>query len=334
MTTPAASGGAPLVSVIVPTYNRTRFLGEALGSALAQTYPNIVVTIADDASKEDVESFVKARFPDPRVRYERNPVNLGMGANTWGALAHATGKYVATVHDDDVWEPEFLASLVPPLEGDESLSVAYCDHAIIDEAGTVDVAGADANTRHWKRDQLARGVVRPLTPHLQTIPAAMGALFRRSAIDWQDFPAEVGTYYDLWLAYLAARTGAGGWYEPRRLTRYRIHGQSETKSWQSPAGRLRALRQSEFVLRRQMADPGMSAMRASLESEYVRVVLSLASVFVETGEPAEARALLRRASGVVGRPELKLALVGAHLPDPLLVPLVSGLRRLQRSLSS
>jgi GT2 family glycosyltransferase len=335
VTTPTASGGgAPLVSVVVPTYNRTRFLGEAVGSALAQTYPNIAVTIADDASQEDVASFVKARFPDPRVRYERNPVNLGMGANTWSALARATGKYVATVHDDDVWEPDFLASLVPALESDETLSVAYCDHAIIDEAGTLDAASAEGNTRRWKRDQLSRGVVRPLTPHLQSIPAAMGAVFRRSAIDWQDFPAEVGTYYDLWLAYLAARTGAGGWYEPRRLTRYRIHGQSETKSWQSPAGRLRALRQSEFVLRRQLGDPAMSAMHGSLESEYVRKVLSLASVLVETGEPAEARALLRRSSGVVGRPELKLALVGARLPDPVLVPLVSGLRRLQRSLGS
>jgi GT2 family glycosyltransferase len=334
VTTPTASGGgAPLVSVVVPTYNRTRFLGEAVGSALAQTYPNIAITIADDASQEDVESFVKAHFLDPRVRYERNPVNLGMGANTWGALARATGKYVATVHDDDVWEPDFLATLIPPLESDESLSVAYCDHAIIDEAGTLDAAIADDNTRLWKRDQLSRGVVRPLTPHLQTIPSAMGAVFRKSAIDWQDFPAEVGTHYDSWLGYLAARTG-GGWYEPRRLTRYRIHGQSETNSWQSPAGRLRALRQSEFVLRRQLADPAMSAMRGSLESEYVRKVLSFASVLVETGEPAEARALLRRSSGVVGRPELKLALVGARLPDPLLVPLVAGLRRLQRSLGS
>jgi hypothetical protein len=332
VTAPAANGGAPLVSVVVPTFNRTRFLGEAVESALAQTYPNIAVTIADDASREDVESFVKARFPDPRVRYERNPVNLGMGPNSWGALSRAPGKYVATVHDDDAWEPDFLASLVPALEADETLSVAYCDHAIIDEHGVVDVAAADANTRKWKRDQLPRGVVRPLIPRWKTIPAAMAAVFRKSAIEWKDFPAEVGTHYDLWLAYLSARTGAGGWYEPRRLTRYRIHGQSETGAWQSPAGRVRALGQSEFILRRQIADPAMSALQATLEADYVRVVISLASALVETGRPAEARALLRRANDLLGRPELKLALLGVQLPDPLLVPLISGLRRLQRSL--
>jgi glycosyltransferase involved in cell wall biosynthesis len=333
VTTPAAGGGAALVSVVVPTFNRTRFLGEAVQSALAQTYPHIAVTIADDASQEDVESFVKARFPDPRVRYERNPVNLGMALNTWGALMRAPGKYVATVHDDDVWEPDFLASLVPPLEADETLSVAYCDHSIIDEAGTLDQANADLNTRKWGRDKLPRGVIRPIRPKWRTIPAAMGALFRKSAIDWQDFPTEVGTHYDAWLAYLSARTGAGGWYEPRRLTRYRFHKQSETYFIERTAqGRLRGLRQAEFILRRQIADPAMSELRGPLESDYVRKVLSLASTLVEAGDPAEARALLRRANGVVGRPELKLALVGAQLPDPVLVPLISGLRRLQRSL--
>ena len=333
MTTLAANAdGAPIVCIVVPTFNRTRFLEEAVASALAQTYSNITVAICDDASQEDVASFVKSRFPDPRVHYERNSVNLGMGPNTWNALARASGKYVATVHDDDVWEPEFLASLVPALENDETLSVAFCDPTIIDEAGKVDNAGADTISRRWKRDQLSRGVVRPLAPHFKTIPAAMGAVFRKSAVDWSDFPAEVGTHYDLWLAYLAARTGGAGWYDPRRLTRYRIHDRSETSSWQTSAGRLRALRQSEFILRRQIADPAMTALRASLESEYVRTVLSLALVLVEAEQSGEARVLLQRADLLLGRPELKLALLAARLPDPLLVPLISGLRRLQRSL--
>ena len=95
-------------------------------------------------------------------------------------------------------------ALHPALEADDALTLAYCDHTIIDGAGAVDQAAADANTRHWKRDLLARGVVRPLLPHLKTIPAAMAALFRKSAVDWSDFPPEVGTHYDYWLAYLAS----------------------------------------------------------------------------------------------------------------------------------
>jgi glycosyltransferase involved in cell wall biosynthesis len=319
----------PLVSVIVPTFNRTRYLGEAVASALGQTYANLEVLIADDASTEDVRSFVEARFHDPRVRYDRNAVNLGMGPNTWGALARASGKYVATVHDDDVWEPDFLSTLVPVLEADDSLSVAYCDHHIIDEHGVLDPAGADLNTRLWKRDKLARGIVRPLERFLTTIPAAMAAVFRKSAIDWADFPAEVGTHYDLWLSYLAARTGHG-YYEPRRLTRYRVHQQSETAHWTSNAGKIRALRQSEFILRRQVTDPAFSASRADLRTRYVRISVALALALLEDGQTGEFRLSLRASAEFLERPELKLALAASHLPDAVLTTGVSAMRQVQR----
>jgi glycosyltransferase involved in cell wall biosynthesis len=98
---------SPLVSVVVPTFNRTRFLADALASALQQTYPAIEILVADDASTEDVQGAVVSRFSDPRIKYERNPRNLGMGLNCWTALARASGKYVATLHDDDMWEPDF-----------------------------------------------------------------------------------------------------------------------------------------------------------------------------------------------------------------------------------
>ena len=234
----------PLVSVVVPTFNRSRYLAGALRSALAQTYANIEVIVSDDASTEDVYGTTVAGFSDPRLKYVRNPVDLGMGLNIWGAMTAASGKYVATLHDDDEWEPDFLAALVPALERDGSLSVAFCDHAIIDEHGRLDEDAANLNTRRWHRDVLPAGVLHPfleLALLTRVVPAAMAALFRKSAIDWNDFPAEVGTFYDAWLTYLAARTGAGAFYDPRRLTRYRIHGQSETVSWVSSAGRLKAL---------------------------------------------------------------------------------------------
>ena len=72
----------------------------------------------------------------------------------------------------------------------------------------------------------------------RVVPAAMAALFRKAAIDWGDFPRR-SKCFDVWSTYLAARTGAGAFYDPRRLTRYRIHGQSETVSWVSSAGQLR-----------------------------------------------------------------------------------------------
>jgi glycosyltransferase involved in cell wall biosynthesis len=326
----------PLVSVVVPTFNRSRYLGGALRSALAQTYTNIEVIVSDDASTEDVYGTTVAGFSDPRIRYVRNPVNLGMGRNIWGAMTAAGGKYVATLHDDDEWEPEFLAALVPALERDGSLSVAFCDHAIIDEHGRLDEEEANRNTRRWHRDVLPAGVLHPfmeLALVTRVVPTAMAALFRKSAIDWSDFPAEVGTYYDAWLTYLAARTGAGAFYDRRRLTRYRIHGQSETDSWVSSAGRLKALTQGEFVARRCVEDPALARIRPGLVRKYRSVVLSLAVALLQEGRGDEARRLLERARPFVAAPARAVMTVLAVLPSRVQRTLVRSAMRIRAALS-
>lgn len=331
-----ASSEQPLVSVVVPTYNRTAYLEIALASAVRQTYTNIEILIADDASREDVFAAVISKFTgDPRIKYQRNPRNLGMGMNTWQALARASGKYVANLHDDDAWEPEFLAALVPPLERDDSLSVAFSDHHVVDQNGTIDPAASDAHTHTWHRDWLVPGTLRPFTEAAviwQAVPAAMAAVFRKSAIDWSDFPVEVGTYYDIWLAYQAARHGAGAFYDPRRLTRYRVHGQSETQSWTSDAGRLKANRQAEFVFRRYLEDPGLRDLRAVIEAEYVRKVISLAVALIDDGGVAEARRLLAQVDARISRPELKAMGLAARLPATLFRGLVAAARRARRLL--
>ena len=333
-----ASSEQPLVTVVVPTYNRTAYLEIALASAVRQTYTNIEILVADDASREDVFGAVISKFAgDPRIKYQRNPSNLGMGMNTWQALSRASGKYVANLHDDDAWEPEFLASLVPPLERDDSLSVAFCDHHVVDEKGTLDPVAADANARMWHRDRLARGTLRPFVEAAviwQAVPAAMAAVFRKSAIDWNDFPVEVGTYYDIWLAYQAARHGAGAFYDPRRLTRYRVHGQSETQSWTSDAGRLKAMRQAEFVFRRYLDEPEFHDLRGVIEREYVAKVISLATALIGAGDVAEARRLLSQVEGRVSSREVKAMGLIARLPPPVFRRIVAAARRVRALLAS
>jgi glycosyltransferase involved in cell wall biosynthesis len=322
----------PLVSIIIPTFNRTQYLRTALGSALAQTYRHIEVLIADDASSADVRGSIADLLPDPRVTYHRNPTNLGMGGNTWTALMRASGTYVATIHDDDAWEPDFLATLVPPLEADGTLSVAFSDHHVMDENGVLNEAAASKNSRQWRRDRLARGVVRPFAEVAilwQAVPAAMAALFRKSAIDWADFPPEVGTYYDIWLAYLASRSGAGAYYEPRRLTRYRVHAQSETLSWGSPSGRVKALRQSEFVGRRYVADPGLRDLRAELQRRYVKAVRALGLALMEQGRADEARTTLSAARALTGDGTLAVMGLCTHLPSTVQQRLGPTVRRLR-----
>jgi hypothetical protein len=251
-------------------------------------------------------------------------------------MTNAGGKYVATLHDDDEWEPGFLAALVPPLERDDTLSVAFCDHAIIDAEGRLDEAEANRNTRFWHRDVLPAGVLRPFLEHAlvtRVLPAAMAALFRKSAIDWADFPAEVGTYYDAWITYLSARTGAGAFYDPRRLTRYRIHGQSETRSWGSSAGRLKALTQAEFVARRCVEDPALARIRPGLVRQYRSAVVSLAAALAENGRADDARRLLERTRAFVDRPTRAALTLLAALPPGAQRGLVESTRRVRAALS-
>jgi glycosyltransferase involved in cell wall biosynthesis len=245
------ASAAPLVSIVIPTYNRPEFLKDALRSAIAQTYVNTEILIQDNASDFDVEALV-SDFDDPRISLRRNEQNLGMARN-WKALAlRAKGKYVAFLNDDDIWEKEFLATLVEQLERNPHLVLGFCDHWLTDAAGRIDPARTAANTRRWLRDRLAEGEHEPFTEIAlvyRSIWTASATVFRRDAIDWEEIPSEAGIAVDLYLAYLGARTGGGAWYCKRRLARYRVHERSTTASFAALKAKIECAENSIFCWR-------------------------------------------------------------------------------------
>ncbi|MEW6611887.1 MAG: glycosyltransferase family 2 protein [Pseudomonadota bacterium] len=219
----------PLVSVIIPAYNRSQYLREAIAGAVAQTYRNIEIIVSDDASPDSPEPLVRS-FNDPRIRFRRNVRNLGIGGNVTVACREAQGKYLAFLNDDDVWHPDFLEKLVPPLEANPDLVIAFSDHYLMDADGAIDFAATEQNTRRYKRDRLREGVYKPFIRMALldlTVPAAMATVYRRDAIEW-DVPPQASYNYDFYFMYLACRDGRGAYYCPERLTRYRSHGSSAT----------------------------------------------------------------------------------------------------------
>jgi glycosyltransferase involved in cell wall biosynthesis len=90
----------PKVSVIVPAYNRARFVAAAVQSALAQTLPDFELIVVDDGSDDDTAAVVEA-IRDPRIRFFRNERNLGIAATHNFALAAARGEYAAFLDSDD-----------------------------------------------------------------------------------------------------------------------------------------------------------------------------------------------------------------------------------------
>jgi hypothetical protein len=217
------AGAPPRVSVIVAAFQAQEYLRNAVASALRQTFDQFEVIISDEGVDPGVEQLA-ASFADPRVVYRRNARPLGPAGNHWAAFAEARGAYLGILNHDDLWQPDFLATLVPILDRMQGAVLAFCDHAIIDPAGNVLPECSDRVSRQWGRDRLAPGLHRPF-PELvvrQSIPLAMGSLFRRAALQPSALP-DVGPAYDLWLACALCRTGGGAYYVPDRLTSWRVH---------------------------------------------------------------------------------------------------------------
>jgi len=127
---------APLVSIIMPTFNSSATVLRALASVCAQTYERFEVIIADDASKDDTAEKVRS-FGDPRVHFlpSDDTANRGPAPTRNRALARAQGMYVAFIDSDDEWFPEKLATQVAYMESHPNCSIA------VNNAETVGLRG-------------------------------------------------------------------------------------------------------------------------------------------------------------------------------------------------
>jgi len=114
----------PLVSIIIPTYNRPDLLFNAIESVINQLYTNIEIIVVNDAG-EDVSHIIDA-FADTRVRYFTHEENQKISAARNTGLMHAKGKYIAYLDDDDIYYPNHIGTLVRFLESND-VDIAYTD---------------------------------------------------------------------------------------------------------------------------------------------------------------------------------------------------------------
>jgi glycosyltransferase involved in cell wall biosynthesis len=199
----------PLVSVVLPTYNRPSYLRLALLTVLAQTYDNLEIITQDNASSEDPSALVAA-FRDPRMQLYRSPCNVSQTENFLAGIARATGRYIAILADDDLWRPNFISVLVAAMELHPDAVVAFCDHDIIDAEGRRDVAQTKEITRRFGRHRLRPGVHQPfddIALVYRSICVVSGALIRRDVIDWHSIPRDIPLGVDTYIAYLLATSG-------------------------------------------------------------------------------------------------------------------------------
>ncbi|HIK05674.1 MAG TPA: glycosyltransferase family 2 protein [Trichormus sp. M33_DOE_039] len=269
----------PLVSVITPTYNRPDYLKAALTSAVRQSYRHIEIIVSDNCSPDNPQAIVES-FNDRRIRFSRNTTNLGMFGNTIKAFKMARGKYVASLLDDDMWEEDFLEKLVPPLEANSNLALAFCDHYIIDAKGNIDDAMTEECSQFYKRSHLLEGIYQPFY-HLglvdRSVSSATAALIRRDVIDWDEIPAEVGGSWDIYLNYLCCRSGLGAYFYPEKLTRYRVHEQTDTmlSGKRNPQAKIRKAQADMFCYEQFMADERLKEFKPYFQQQWAHINTTL-----------------------------------------------------------
>jgi glycosyltransferase involved in cell wall biosynthesis len=95
----------PLVSIILPVYNRLRYLKQAIDSVFAQTYSNWELILADDASDMATQDFLEQYISIPKVKVYFNTQNLGLFANLNRAISRSNGSYILLLCSDDFLLP-------------------------------------------------------------------------------------------------------------------------------------------------------------------------------------------------------------------------------------
>lgn len=119
-----------LVSVVIPTYYRNKWLKRAINSVNEQTYENIEIIVVDDSGEEHAKELIKGY----NVRYISHTENRGGNPARNTGIQAARGDYIQFLDDDDILYPKKVEKQVSLLESTSSVDVAYC--GIREEDGT------------------------------------------------------------------------------------------------------------------------------------------------------------------------------------------------------
>jgi glycosyltransferase involved in cell wall biosynthesis len=119
-----APNTTPMVSILIPTYNRASLLQQAIRSALSQTYDNLEIVVSDNASTDET-SAILAQQTDSRITLLRQTTNVGPIRNINACLGSAQGEFVLVLSDDDLLLPHCIARMMEQCLMHPAATVAY-----------------------------------------------------------------------------------------------------------------------------------------------------------------------------------------------------------------
>ncbi len=235
-----------LVDVGIPTHDSPRYLGEAIECVLAQTVGDLSLTISENgAGGDEIASIVRPYLDDGRVHHVVTGTDVGGARNSTRLLNAGSAPYIAILHDDDLWHPEFLARRVDFLDAHPTCGLVFSPCDFIDSTGSL-VYRFDVDLKEGiqERFEFLRKMYRR---NLICTPTALAPRWCYEAVG-AEFDQSVLFYdYEMWLR-IASR------YEVGFLTavdaEYRVHRSQTTQEIRRHWGehRLAVLARAEEVL--------------------------------------------------------------------------------------
>jgi glycosyltransferase involved in cell wall biosynthesis len=263
---------APLVSVIMASYNAETFIGEAIESVLNQTYQPLELVVVDDCSSDATPEVVSgyAQREPARVRLHRKKIREGPCRARNCALGLTHGPLVCWLDNDDVWLPTKVADQVAALSDRPEVGLVYTYFDAFDSDTGEFIPWPDG-----RRTQ--QGNVLGDLLLLGCFIGSSTAMFRREVLDLREIQLRqrdfsIGDDYYLWLTISLDWQIA---HVPRVLARYRRHSANESS--------------------RVVADVDFARWRASLVREFLDEFPEATRRLQRSDRAAVARYLLRSA---------------------------------------
>lgn len=213
------SESPPLVSIIIPTYNRAHLIGETIQSVIDQTYCNWELIIVDDGSTDQTSDVIK-KCQDPRLHYLQVAHSGAFGIVRNHGLLKAKGEFITFLDSDDLWHPDKLQQQVDTLLS----SAATFVFTNIELFGETSVIVPDFKTIDNEK-------LLPLylqEGHFAFYPSSL--MFRNSALEkigLMDESSATGADTDLFLNLSHHFTGS---FLSARLVKIRKHSQNTSSS--------------------------------------------------------------------------------------------------------
>lgn len=299
-----AAGLEPLISICIPTYNRAALLGEAVRSAIGQTYRRIEIVVVDDGSTDETRREI-AQFSDPRVRYIGKE-HSGGPATRNRCIAEARGEYLVWLDSDDALLPGTVERYVRELRCFPEVDVLYGHLEVVDSGMASQGTWFYQDYYGWSEALLADSAVLNRIPNVCT-------LVRKACYD------AVGGYrdeyprahdYEFW-----TRLAPTGVFRlvPEVVGRYRRHEQSLSKLTGGADTRYEARAVQAMVERHGLRPlfPLCHAGAGTVEEGNARAWLMVAAIMLAYGDLAGACRAAREglAAGPLSEDESVLGLL-------------------------